>query len=166
MLTYIRLNHIDEKSRKFNLYKCSCGNEKILQQALVRSGNTKSCGCLSKKVKADKRLPDNYSEVTAIILGYKRHANSRKYSWCLSRDFVEDLIKKDCHYCKSPPSNLKKTKNSIGGLKYNGIDRVNNSLGYTTENVVPCCNICNRAKMSLSYDEFINWVKRLAEQWG
>lgn len=31
-----------------SLYRCSCGNEKILQDSRVKSGNTKSCGCLRR----------------------------------------------------------------------------------------------------------------------
>lgn len=47
-------------------------------------------------------------------------------------------------------------------VKYNGIDRVNNNEGYTLLNSLSCCIICNRAKNSLSYGEFIEWVKCLA----
>jgi len=166
-LTFVRLNHIDNKSRKFNLYKCDCGNEKVLQQALVRSGNTRSCGCLARQVKASQRISDNHSEVTAVILGYKTHALKRGYLWDLTREDVENLIFKDCYYCKSPPSNTKRTKNSLGeGLKYNGIDRTDNSQGYHKDNCVPCCKICNRAKGDLTIFEFNNWLKNLAEQWG
>jgi len=35
-------------------------------------------------------------------------------------------------------------------------------LGYTSENVVPCCWICNNAKKNLSYDEFRKWITRVA----
>ncbi len=38
---------------------------------------------------------------------------------------------------------------------YNGIDRVNNEMGYEPLNVVPCCQECNFAKCKMSKDEFI-----------
>lgn len=44
---------------------------------------------------------------------------------------------------------------------YNGVDRVNNSDGYTIKNCVPCCAICNYAKRDLSETEFVAWARRL-----
>lgn len=46
---------------------------------------------------------------------------------------------------------------------YNGIDRVNNDIGYIKNNCIPCCKICNRAKNSMSYDDFLNWIKILVK---
>lgn len=34
---------------KYYLCKCDCGNEKIVYGHNLKTGNTKSCGCLSKK---------------------------------------------------------------------------------------------------------------------
>jgi len=38
----------------------------------------------------------------------------------------------------------------------NGIDRVDNSCGYVTNNIEPCCRTCNFMKKDLNYDIFIN----------
>jgi len=35
------------------LCKCICGNSKIISGASLRSGNTKSCGCLAKETSAE-----------------------------------------------------------------------------------------------------------------
>lgn len=42
-----------------------------------------------------------------------------------------------------------------------GLDRINSSLGYTLENIVPCCKQCNKAKNTLSCEEFKAWVVRV-----
>ena len=42
-----------------------------------------------------------------------------------------------------------------------GIDRKDNTLGYTLENSVPCCPTCNFAKRGLSVIEFIEWARRV-----
>jgi 5-methylcytosine-specific restriction endonuclease McrA len=140
-----------------------------VQGTLLRSGNTRSCGCFAKEVKSTKRKPDNGGELTAVILGYKRHAARRGLSWNLGREYVRAIISKPCLYCGSIASNEKRTKNTKEPFKYNGIDRYDNAVGYEESNVVPCCFVCNRAKGDLSATEFLEWVNKveaMAEQWG
>ena len=44
-----------------------------------------------------------------------------------------------------------------------GLDRVDNKKGYTIENVVPCCGLCNWMKKDLSGDKFIKHCKKICE---
>ncbi|MBK8736547.1 MAG: hypothetical protein IPL98_11880 [Saprospiraceae bacterium] len=147
-------------------------NQLVVMGSSLVSGNTKSCGCLAKEVKANKRISNNHSEVTAIILGYKRHAENRGFKWLLSREVVLRIIDKPCFYCLSEPNNIKKTKNSIGnGLVYSGIDRIDSLQDYTIDNTVPCCKLCNYAKSNLTLIEFQEWAIKLgknamAVQWS
>lgn len=170
-LTILKFSHSDKRWRKWYVVKCDCGNEKTVMGSAMISGNTKSCGCLAKETKKAKRITKHHSEITAIMLGYKRHAERRGYEWLLDREFVERLIKNDCFYCGSKPMNIKKTKNSIGaGLHYSGIDRIDSTKNYTKDNVVPCCRICNYAKSNMNIEEFKEWAirvgkKAMAEQW-
>lgn len=56
-----------------------------------------------------------------------------------------------CHYCGVP---------SQPNKPY-GLDRVRNELGYTPDNVVPCCKQCNRMKSDRPVGELFNiahWV--------
>lgn len=171
-LTVISFSHSDKRHRKFYNVKCDCGKEKKIMGSAMISGNTKSCGCLSREVRANKRISKNHSEITAIILGYKRHAERRGFKWLLARKDVELIIKSDCVYCGSKPSNIKKTKNSIdNGLLYTGIDRIDSNENYTIKNSVPCCRICNYAKSNMDVNEFKEWAikigqKAMAMQWS
>lgn len=171
-LTVIEYCYSDIRWRKFYKTKCDCGNERIIMGSAMISGNTKSCGCLGIEIKKSKRISENHSEITAIILGYKRHAIDRGFKWNLSRDFIIELIKKNCFYCGNPPSNKKLTKNSLGkGLFYSGIDRIDSKKDYFANNVVPCCKICNYAKSNLTITQFRDWATKLgkramADQWG
>lgn len=169
-LTALSFSHKDARSRLWFNFRCKCGNKSLLHTGNITSGNTKSCGCLATEMRKARRISDNHSEVTAIILGYKRHAVNRGYKWLITRDQAKTVIILPCHYCGLEPSNIKKTKNSLGdGLRYSGIDRKNNTGDYTPDNVVPCCKVCNYAKSNLSLDQFLDWAKRLnamAEQWG
>lgn len=168
-LTVEEYLYTDDHPRRYFRCRCECGGEAVTHTNSLRTGNTRSCGCLGKEVQAAKRVPGNHSEVTAIILGYVRHAKRRGHKWELSRDDVVALISSNCHYCGSPPANVKVHKNTIRPLIYSGIDRVDNASGYTPCNVVSCCRVCNRAKETLTVSEFAEWAKRLvamASQWG
>jgi len=47
--------------------------------------------------------------------------------------------------------------------RVDGVDRVDNTKGYTKENCVPCCKICNRLKSDLTKEEFEEYQKRVKE---
>jgi hypothetical protein len=49
----------------------------------------------------------------------------------------------------------------FGKLIYNGIDRMNSTLGYTPVNTVPCCKVCNFTKGARSYEEFAIWISNI-----
>lgn len=48
-LTVVRFDH-KENGRKYYLCQCDCGNFKIVSNHSLKSGNTKSCGCLHKEI--------------------------------------------------------------------------------------------------------------------
>ena len=56
---------------------------------------------------------------------------------------------------------LKKINGGIEGIIINGIDRINNDIGYTIENSLTCCKICNYAKNTMSMREFIAWLEKI-----
>jgi hypothetical protein len=66
---------------------------------------------------------------------------------------------KGCHYCFS--SLLTET-----GI---GLDRINNNLGYSLDNVLPCCGNCNKIRqdkltveeMKVAMSAIINYRKNL-----
>lgn len=77
-----------------------------------------------------------------------------------AEDFFR-LVSLECFYCGSSPA--REIKGHLnGGFVYNGLDRVDNNLGYTLENVVTCCMTCNEAKRAKPYGEFVEWIGRLA----
>ena len=87
-------------------------------------------------------------------------AKRRKLKFDIGFDPFIKLLQRDCCYCGSPPSTIQKNPRGNGDFVYNGLDRVNNDLGYTVDNVVPCCNVCNRAKGAMGIGEFSSWVEQ------
>lgn len=137
---------------------CDCGKNSTVSIEGLKRGRTRSCGCLSKELRS---LPTGKAAENKVIMGYKANAKIRNYSFELKDDELISLFKQDCYYCGASPTNTANTGYDTGSFIYNGIDRIDNSLGYERNNCVSCCKICNIAKHTMSTDEFISWVKRV-----
>jgi hypothetical protein len=138
------------------LCKCDCGNEKIIYGGSLIRGYTKSCGCLVSETFKKKY---GESSLNKIYYTYVNGAEKRNLSFSLTKEEFEKILKTNCYYCGISPSNIQKNMFNNGDYIYNGIDRINSSKGYETDNVVACCWKCNRAKSIMSYEEFIELVK-------
>ncbi len=138
--------------------RCSCGSpEKKVRASSLLNGNTKSCGCLRIE-NSCRQLGIQHQPIrNQVYWQYKYQATKRGLEWSLLDEEFKTLTSANCHYCGKPPMNCK------GGITYNGIDRKDNSRGYVTENVVPCCKICNRMKNTMSYEDFIAFILRAAK---
>jgi len=93
-----------------------------------------------------------------------RKAENRKLEWGISEETFDELVAKNCHYCDSPPSNIKWGRGNNGVFVYSGIDRKDNTKGYLLDNVVPCCVVCNWMKRHLSVAEFLSHVKKISNK--
>ncbi len=131
---------------------CDCGRECVrVQRALLDPGES-SCGCLNKC--NVKRKNYGCGSFNALVGAYKRGAKDRGLEFEISVDEFRELTKSVCHYCGAAPSQ-KLTNGKCAPYVYNGIDRADNSKGYTKDNVRPCCGNCNLAKRTMNESEFI-----------
>jgi hypothetical protein len=153
--------------RKSRIYicKCECGN--ITEVPAAQFSTQQSCGCL-------KRHPRHYKEkiievekeinklIVSVINQYKYSAKRRKLCFKLTNNEIKELIFKKCKYCnKAPFLNKTSKKDSSIYINYNGIDRINNQLGYIFDNCVTCCKFCNQAKGTMTLNEFYSWIIKL-----
>jgi hypothetical protein len=142
--------------------RCDCGKAIVTRGSALRKGVTRSCGCFaSDRLRALKTLPHGQAARNQILRRLRAQAAERGYSCELSDELVDDLMGRSCHYCGAPPNNVSSHPDGNGSFTYSGIDRVDNSLGYTPDNVVPCCRHCNYSKRDRSVAEFLAWVERV-----
>jgi hypothetical protein len=149
--------------------KCDCGKEIDVRHYKIISGHTKSCGCYrsekQKKLCGDRfAKSQGYADLTAIMYGYKRKAEKSNKSFDLTREQFAELIKKNCYYCGSIPSNyasVGRSRSKGERFLYSGIDRIDNNIGYIVENVVSCCWMCNRMKGGSEVVDFLNHVNKI-----
>jgi hypothetical protein len=82
----------------------------------------------------------------------KRAAVTRRIEWRLTDEEAKVMLTSPCVYC-----------NHIDlEVRVNGIDRLDSSVCYTTENCRPCCKNCNYMKGTFDPRTFIAWAKRIA----
>jgi len=173
--TFGRLTVIDKHSIRYRHHilwncSCSCGNSITVRSDALKSEKTKSCGCYTH----DNTWRIIHDRVFAVekslyLQGIKQKSKKRGWDNWISIEEYRHLIHQPCAYCGDINSNRYqdpiRVEGEIGSVvvQYNGIDRVDNTKGYVTGNVVPACKHCNRAKNNMTYGEWMEWVKRLSD---
>ena len=152
-----RLIGKDNHSTIYYKCLCDCGKECIVNVGALRGEYTKSCGCGNFV----NRKSYGESSLNRVFKHYKKDAKKRGYEFNISIDFFKVITQQDCEYCGISPNNTCLGTGSFGEYRYNGIDRVDNEIGYLESNVVPCCKDCNIAKRAMTKEQFINWVCRV-----
>ena len=115
------------------------------------------------------KLPYGIAAMRKLYRNYKARANKDGYDFDLTETQFMELTQGNCHYCNSLPTQILSGSNGSndgsrqlnGDYLHNGIDRVDNSIGYIYANCVTCCKICNRAKREMTYHNFIVWLDNL-----
>lgn len=81
-------------------------------------------------------------------------AKRQNKEFSISFNDYEHLMDKPCYYCNT----------SLNGEYGVGLDRIDNSKGYSLENVLPCCGNCNKIKgANITVNEMLVIAKLLKE---
>jgi hypothetical protein len=132
--------------------RCACGDILVVLGSELRRGQS---GCKS----CSNGRPD--SGLTFLYNTYKSAAPKRKHIFKLTKQQFKNITSSVCNYCREPPSKICKSREGYNPYLYNGVDRVNNDLGYILENCVACCATCNLAKRMQTAEDFLSWVKKI-----
>lgn len=103
-----------------------------------------------KRSKLNKDKYQYHKSLKHRYATYKRGADRRGLEFNLSMEDFKTLWNKECYYCNE----------KVNGI---GIDRLNNDKGYTLDNSVVCCQICNFMKHKLNEKEFIFKCNQIAD---
>jgi hypothetical protein len=93
---------------------------------------------------------------------YRRYSRTKKKVFLLTLEDFNQITQQNCFYCGEKPLRVSYKNGEDQAYIYNGIDRVDNTLGYIKENVVPCCTTCNKMKINYNQTFFIDHVKKIA----
>ncbi|AAC96857.1 hypothetical protein PBCV1_A490L [Paramecium bursaria Chlorella virus 1] len=75
----------------------------------------------------------------------KKGAIRRNIPFDITEDFVRIITNEECFYCGQRTSDILR----------NGIDRLDNTIGYVEDNCVSCCGTCNNMKKCLDAHTFV-----------
>lgn len=137
---------------------CMCGTVKVVQYSSLVGGGSKSCGCSKREYRLQKIPIDVLSPARTVMNVYKKQSQKRNLIFGLTFDEFYAISQQNCYYCNRIPSNVCNPNHCDNIFVYNGIDRLNNAQGYTVDNVVSCCKVCNYAKHTMTEQEFYAWI--------
>lgn len=157
------------------LCKCDCSGESITSIYRLRNGDTSTCGCGLYGIV--RRYDKGGITIKWMYRTYEQNALKQNRNFFLTLEEFKEITSLDCFYCYFKPkfmnryldSNGKQVNKNkeyqIGTIKYacaymNGIDRVDNKIGYKLTNCVPCCSDCNFAKGSMTIYEWLSYIER------
>ena len=124
---------------------CDCGNKKNVSTHCLRNGHVKSCGCFQRK----RPYESLYNKLKWVA---SDRCNSLNITY---EEYVEFTKITQCHYCGSA---IKWDKHFIHKGNSHGykLDRKDNNKGYSKDNCVVCCSMCNFVKSDkFTYDEML-----------
>lgn len=161
-LTVLSFSHCD-KGALWHC-RCECGTEKLVKTSAMKSGGTKSCGCIRRENTLERARSTGFeAQWRRAVYAYVNNAKQRGITWDLTPEEALKIMRANCVYCGTEPSNdMFASARKTFGIKYNGIDRIENDLGYVPGNVTTCCKTCNLAKRSMNVTEFIAWANKVA----
>lgn len=151
-----------KRSRNGTLYylcKCICGNTKEVNRLYLTNGESTSCGCVHK-------YRDGLGNARNMFNHYIRNAANRSITFDLTFDAWYNLTQQNCYYCGVAPSSYHAPNGYKTRWCYNGVDRRNSDLAYTSDNCVPCCKQCNYAKRDLTEQEYLAHCLRIVKHHG
>jgi len=126
-------------SRRRELMKNETGDKRIARLKFHKEYNHAHAPIQKARMQTDSYKYNQY------VFAAKR----RDYEFSISFDDFTGLFHSHCVYC--------------GKLDARGIDRADNSLGYTLENSKSCCEMCNKMKWRWDTQEFIDHAKQIAK---
>lgn len=159
--------------------RCDCGKEVSICAVRLskRSKPLRSCGCKSFRGirHGNSKTSPSDTSWNSLVNRYKQSARRDGRPWSLSNSEAVNFFTLPCNYCGTKPASRYNVFarsdgtvrlgnpewGNLGWVKYNGLDRVDNLLGYVLGNVVACCKRCNYAKGASTADEFTSWLDQV-----
>ena len=143
---------------------CDCGNTTVVKRGSLTSKTTQSCGCRKRDavLARNKLCRKDGTALRSLYNAYQQRARKSGLVFELSIEDFQRITSEPCFYTGRLPE--KEARNRAGSERYlyNGVDRVDNSIGYVLGNCVACCYDANMAKHTQTFDGFVKMCHQVA----
>ncbi len=133
------------------------------KERIVRGHEKKDRRCKSCYTERQKINPNKDSTYKVLRTSVQHGAKRRCYEYNLSFEQYKEIVTKSCYWCgvEPPLKNPKAQRMPTLPAPAHGIDRIDNSVGYTYNNCVASCQTCNVAKNNSSAKDFLAWIQKV-----
>ncbi len=104
-----------------------------------------------QKLKARSWKRDN--PLRTHFFRYQGRAKEKQIAFDLEYELFIHFVKLPCVYCGFDEGTV-------------GLDRIDSSVGYTVDNVVPCCKVCNYMKLDHSVEDWFSAMRDILIEQG
>lgn len=137
---------------------CNCNSPTCLKRIycssdVLCSGASKSCRMQQCNKTIHPAIRRHFSSIVGGAYG-------REHKFELTILEFINIVKQPCFYCGNT-NDIKRSGKY--GLRANGVDRVDNTIGYIISNCVPCCKLCNFMKRDLTASQFIQHARKIVD---
>lgn len=171
------VSSVSELGKYHIVCKCVCGSTVDVSMYHLLSGNTRSCRCQTSKILSNGKGAASLKYWYNI---YKLNALKLQREFKLTLgEFKLLTVNKNCVYCGEPAKLLNRYLNNKGNQKrknkrykqstvdaaniyVNGVDRIDNNVGYIKENCCTCCESCNFMKQNFTAAQFIEKAHKIS----
>lgn len=148
--------------------KCSCGSEKWIKASNLRAGRAISCGCARYQHPnfGQKPVPkDSKYFFQSWVNIWRRKAETRHRDFTITIDDLDLLYEKQngrCFYSGDPLIVANGSKFCLNESNIS-LDRIDNSKGYTLNNIVLCTKTVNISRNTQSIEDYISLCDRISK---
>ncbi len=157
MLTAIK--YVGDGDGKWR-FRCDCGNETIRPARWVtrKTRPIKSCGCI-KNVKARWT---GHGEISGTYWSVvQKNAQTRCLDFVITIEEIWQLFLDQNRCCALTGEPLVFAQNYNHDEQTASLDRIDNSSGYTLDNVIWTHKVINKMRMELDIDIFREWCRKV-----
>lgn len=149
--------------------QCDCGNICIKGNDVLNNKKRNfSCGCFRKQRIKETKIKTSSEHRESLLnqarARYRIDAEKRQLTFNLSKSEFIEIVNNPCFYCGIENSQYISQETTKEKHYFNGIDRIDNRVGYEYNNVVPCCKKCNTVKNGIEPDMVVKLYNLLKEK--
>ena len=139
--------------------ECDCGKVVNISGPQLKHREVVDCGCSGSVFRPLIQTLDGAKRQRFQYV--RNNSKQRQIAFDLSLEDFMRFSEQACCYCGSAPYKTALLNTTGDNWRYSGLDRLDSSRGYSSNNVVPCCEVCNIMKASLSVADFYAHLERI-----